>query len=40
MQVFKWEYLSPSERQERIRDPTSSIRTPMIAGGSKTKQFE
>ncbi|KAK4886111.1 hypothetical protein RN001_002382 [Aquatica leii] len=31
--VFKWEYLSTSERQSRQKDPTQSIRTPMIAGG-------
>ncbi|XP_031340593.1 polypeptide N-acetylgalactosaminyltransferase 2-like [Photinus pyralis] len=31
--VFKWEYLSPSERQSRQHDPTQAIRTPMIAGG-------
>ncbi|KAL7045278.1 hypothetical protein ACKWTF_002183 [Chironomus riparius] len=31
--VFKWEYLSPQERQARQKDPTTSIRTPMIAGG-------
>ncbi|CAO1361295.1 unnamed protein product [Diamesa hyperborea] len=31
--VFKWEYLSPTERQQRQKDPTSPIRTPMIAGG-------
>lgn len=30
--VFKWEYLSPSERQMRQKDPTSPIKTPMIAG--------
>lgn len=28
--VFKWEYLSPSERQLRQKDPTSPINTPMI----------
>lgn len=32
-QVFKWEYLSPEERGQRQRDPSSPIRTPMIAGG-------
>lgn len=31
--VFKWEYLSPQERQIRQKDPTTPIRTPMIAGG-------
>ena len=31
--VFKWEYLSPAERQERQKDPSAPIRTPMIAGG-------
>uniref|UniRef100_A0A182PTI8 Polypeptide N-acetylgalactosaminyltransferase n=1 Tax=Anopheles epiroticus TaxID=199890 RepID=A0A182PTI8_9DIPT len=31
--VFKWEYLSNAERKARQRDPTSPIRTPMIAGG-------
>ncbi|CAH0561150.1 unnamed protein product [Brassicogethes aeneus] len=31
--VFKWEYLSYAERETRQRDPTQSIRTPMIAGG-------
>lgn len=31
--VFKWEYLSPQERQARQKDPTTPIRTPMIAGG-------
>lgn len=31
--VFKWEYLSPAERQVRQKDPTSPIKTPMIAGG-------
>lgn len=31
--VFKWEYLSPQERAERHKDPTTAIRTPMIAGG-------
>ena len=31
--VFKWEYLPASERKERQRDPTQSIKTPMIAGG-------
>ena len=31
--VFKWEYLSQSERQSRQKDPTQAIRTPMIAGG-------
>lgn len=33
LQVFKWEYLSPKERTARQRDPTTAIRTPMIAGG-------
>lgn len=32
-QVFKWEYLSPAERNARHDDPTTAIRTPMIAGG-------
>lgn len=31
--VFKWEYLSPQERQMRQKDPSTPIRTPMIAGG-------
>ncbi|KAL1139494.1 hypothetical protein AAG570_006478, partial [Ranatra chinensis] len=31
--VFKWEYLSQEERNRRIYDPTTPIRTPMIAGG-------
>ncbi|KAJ8913479.1 hypothetical protein NQ315_013859, partial [Exocentrus adspersus] len=31
--VFKWEYLSYAERENRQRDPTQAIRTPMIAGG-------
>lgn len=31
--VFKWEYLSMDERKVRQNDPTSPIRTPMIAGG-------
>ncbi|XP_017014118.2 polypeptide N-acetylgalactosaminyltransferase 2 [Drosophila takahashii] len=31
--IFKWEYLSPSERAMRHNDPTTAIRTPMIAGG-------
>jgi polypeptide N-acetylgalactosaminyltransferase len=31
--VFKWEYLSPQERQARQKDATSAISTPMIAGG-------
>ena len=31
--VFKWEYLPPLERKARQRDPTQSIKTPMIAGG-------
>ncbi|XP_031623342.1 polypeptide N-acetylgalactosaminyltransferase 2 isoform X2 [Contarinia nasturtii] len=31
--VFKWEYLSLEERAERHKDPTTSIETPMIAGG-------
>nr|XP_018901393.1 PREDICTED: polypeptide N-acetylgalactosaminyltransferase 2-like [Bemisia tabaci] len=31
--VFKWEYLSQTERENRRRDPTAPIRTPMIAGG-------
>lgn len=31
--VFKWEYLSSSERQMRLKDPASPIKTPMIAGG-------
>nr|CAD7460708.1 unnamed protein product [Timema tahoe] len=31
--VFKWEYLTAEERAQRKRDPTASIRTPMIAGG-------
>lgn len=31
--IFKWEYLSASERSQRQHDPTSAIRTPMIAGG-------
>ncbi|EDW63960.1 polypeptide N-acetylgalactosaminyltransferase 2 [Drosophila novamexicana] len=31
--IFKWEYLSPTERAARHNDPTTAIRTPMIAGG-------
>ena len=31
--VFKWEYMSPKEKQERKKDPTKPIKTPMIAGG-------
>ncbi|GIY43591.1 hypothetical protein CDAR_270891 [Caerostris darwini] len=31
--VFKWEFLSVRERQERALDPTRAIKTPMIAGG-------
>ncbi|CAG9865514.1 unnamed protein product [Phyllotreta striolata] len=31
--VFKWEYLSFAERENRQRDPTQIIKTPMIAGG-------
>ncbi|XP_058455438.1 polypeptide N-acetylgalactosaminyltransferase 2-like [Malaya genurostris] len=31
--VFKWEYLSNAERHDRQKDPTTPIRTPMIAGG-------
>lgn len=31
--VFKWEYLPPLERKARQKDPTQSIKTPMIAGG-------
>ncbi|XP_017954590.1 polypeptide N-acetylgalactosaminyltransferase 2 [Drosophila navojoa] len=31
--IFKWEYLSPAERAARHNDPTTAIRTPMIAGG-------
>ncbi|XP_028037325.1 polypeptide N-acetylgalactosaminyltransferase 2 [Bombyx mandarina] len=31
--VFKWEYLSHTERSARLTDPTQVIRTPMIAGG-------
>lgn len=31
--VFKWEYLGAAERVARQHDPTTAIRTPMIAGG-------
>uniref|UniRef100_V5H3H0 polypeptide N-acetylgalactosaminyltransferase n=1 Tax=Ixodes ricinus TaxID=34613 RepID=V5H3H0_IXORI len=31
--VFKWEFLSNKEREERANNPTLPIRTPMIAGG-------
>ncbi|XP_040568461.1 polypeptide N-acetylgalactosaminyltransferase 2 [Lepeophtheirus salmonis] len=31
--VFKWEYLSAEARKKRLKDPTLSIKTPMIAGG-------
>uniref|UniRef100_T1GDE0 Polypeptide N-acetylgalactosaminyltransferase n=1 Tax=Megaselia scalaris TaxID=36166 RepID=T1GDE0_MEGSC len=31
--VFKWEYLSPTDRSRRQLDPTQAIQTPMIAGG-------
>lgn len=32
--VFKWEYLSSKERQMRLKDPSTPIPTPMIAGKS------
>ncbi|XP_048518734.1 polypeptide N-acetylgalactosaminyltransferase 2-like [Dendroctonus ponderosae] len=31
--VFKWEFLSLSQREARRHDPTKEIKTPMIAGG-------
>lgn len=31
--VFKWEFLSHEDRQQRAINPTLPIRTPMIAGG-------
>ncbi|XP_067623604.1 polypeptide N-acetylgalactosaminyltransferase 2 [Eurosta solidaginis] len=31
--IFKWEYLSAVDRATRQNDPTTAIRTPMIAGG-------
>uniref|UniRef100_T1J8L0 Polypeptide N-acetylgalactosaminyltransferase n=1 Tax=Strigamia maritima TaxID=126957 RepID=T1J8L0_STRMM len=31
--VFKWEYLSTEEKNRRAKDPTSPIKTPIIAGG-------
>ncbi|XP_011207694.2 polypeptide N-acetylgalactosaminyltransferase 2 [Bactrocera dorsalis] len=31
--IFKWEYLSATDRATRQNDPTTAIRTPMIAGG-------
>lgn len=31
--VFKWEYLSPTDRKARSKDPGQVIKTPMIAGG-------
>ncbi|XP_064489869.1 polypeptide N-acetylgalactosaminyltransferase 2-like [Ornithodoros turicata] len=31
--VFKWEFLSNDDRQQRAINPTLPIRTPMIAGG-------
>lgn len=39
--VFKWEFLSLQERQERSTDQTMPIKTPMIAGGlfSIDKQY-
>jgi len=30
--IFKWEYLSPSERAMRHNDPTTAIRTPIVSG--------
>nr|KAG5714576.1 hypothetical protein BaRGS_007022 [Batillaria attramentaria] len=31
--VFKWDYMTSEERNRRVSDPISPIRTPMIAGG-------
>ncbi|BFZ07540.1 hypothetical protein BsWGS_10579 [Bradybaena similaris] len=31
--VFKWDYMSPEERNRRRHEPVSPIKTPMIAGG-------
>lgn len=31
--IFKWDYMSPSEKARRISDETRPIRTPLIAGG-------
>ncbi|KAI5751282.1 hypothetical protein M8J77_006060 [Diaphorina citri] len=31
--VFKWEFLSNTEREKRMHDPSLVIKTPMIAGG-------
>ncbi|KAK7104931.1 polypeptide N-acetylgalactosaminyltransferase-like [Littorina saxatilis] len=31
--VFKWDYMTAEERNRRVSDPISPIRTPMIAGG-------
>ena len=31
--VFKWDYMTAEERRSRLSNPTSEIRTPMIAGG-------
>lgn len=31
--VFKWDYMTSEERNRRLSDPISPIRTPMIAGG-------
>ncbi|XP_006817428.1 polypeptide N-acetylgalactosaminyltransferase 2-like [Saccoglossus kowalevskii] len=31
--VFKWDYMTPAERNKRKSDPIAAIRTPMIAGG-------
>lgn len=31
--VFKWDYMTTEERNKRLSDPISPIRTPMIAGG-------
>ncbi|XP_072032182.1 polypeptide N-acetylgalactosaminyltransferase 2-like [Amphiura filiformis] len=31
--VFKWDYMTPAERNSRRNNPIAPIRTPMIAGG-------
>ena len=31
--TFKWDKMSKSEKKNRQSDPTSEIKTPMIAGG-------
>ena len=31
--VFKWDYMTAAERNQRKSNPIAPIRTPMIAGG-------